>query len=178
MVVWIPVFEFLKHYFNDVGSSEHRRRWHNIIVTCLELHSCASNNTPLSSEDWVASPSLCHSVRIVTELSRKIYVKGILLVTIYERESVFKVFTLGVRFCMQVIAAIGDTEWPAIAIGETGWRGRSRHCHWQYTPDRGLPPLSLTRQAQATTQLQARVQAFRVSPLEVARHLFWAYHHL
>lgn len=77
----------------------------------------------------------------------------------------------GVRF-VQAAAAIGDTGWPtiaigerganvdgpAIAIGETGCRGWSCHCHWRDKHDRWLPPLSLVRQAQATQQKQqARV---------------------
>ena len=44
-------------------------RWRNIIVTCLEQHSCDSNNTLMTFEYWVACPSLCHSFCIVTQLS-------------------------------------------------------------------------------------------------------------
>ena len=41
-------------------------RWRNIIVTYLEQHSHGSNNTLVTSEYWVACPSLCHSFCIVT----------------------------------------------------------------------------------------------------------------
>jgi len=71
---------------------------------------------------------------ITSNYERQIYHRGILLQTIYQTWSIFKLFAKGVCFCRGAVGSNGEIAVPPSPMArQLTWRG-CRCCHWRDTP--------------------------------------------